>query len=58
LYEAVYVPPSATSDFFSNGSSTPAAPDVPEPKKPEAISQAAWDQMDAATKKQLADIPF
>jgi hypothetical protein len=59
-FEASYAPPSAaaTNDFFSNGSSTPAASDVPEPTKPAEISQAAWDQMDAATKKQLADIPF
>jgi hypothetical protein len=60
LYEASYTPPSAaaTNDFFGNGAAAPAASSVPEPKRPEAISPEAWAQMDAATKKQLADIPF
>jgi hypothetical protein len=32
--------------------------DAPEPKRPDQITEEAWAQMDPATRKQLADIPF
>jgi hypothetical protein len=41
------------------GSAAPAAViDAPEPKRPDQINEEAWAQMDPATRKQLADIPF
>jgi hypothetical protein len=53
-YVAEYTPPAASGGFFENGSASVSAPAAAVYVKPEQISQAAWDQMDEATRKNVS----